>query len=63
MLGRISAGYNHSRYFVQFMTLFNVRNYQYESYEIILSTEQLRITVGMRFQTKASGKRGQYFPE
>jgi hypothetical protein len=63
MLGRISAGYNHNRYFVQFKTLFNIRNYQYDSYEISLSTEQLRLTIGMRFQTKASKKRGQCFPD
>jgi hypothetical protein len=62
-LGRMAFGYNRSRYFINFNALFNVRNYNYLSYRLSLSTEQLRLTFGLRFETKASKKRGQYFPE
>jgi hypothetical protein len=63
LLGRISVGYNHPRYYFQLNSLFNLRNYNYSGYEISLSTEQLRLTFGLRFQTKASKKRKQYFPD
>jgi hypothetical protein len=63
LLGRIAIGYIRSRYFLNFNTLFNVRNYNYDSYEISLSTEQLRLTFGIRFETKASKNRGQHIPK
>jgi hypothetical protein len=63
LLGRIAAGWNKYRYFLNLNTIFNVRNYRYEPYEISMSTEQLRLTFGIRFITKASKKRNQYYPE
>ena len=63
LLGRIGLGFTKNRYFINFNTLFNVRNYTYKSYELSMSTEQLRLTFGIRFQTKASKKQNQYHPE
>lgn len=61
LIGRIAIGYNWKGYFVNFNTIFNVRNYKYKSYEVSLSTEQLKLTFGFRFQTKASKKRNQFY--
>ena len=63
LLGRISIGYNRHRYFLNFNTNFNLRNYDYDKYELSLSSEQLKLTFGIRFITKASIKIGQFYPE
>ncbi|PLW96413.1 MAG: hypothetical protein C0591_08800 [Marinilabiliales bacterium] len=62
LLGRIALGYTIKRFYINFNTLFNLRNYNYKSYELELSSEQIRLTLGLRFQTKASKKRNQYHP-
>lgn len=62
LLGRIALGYTMNRLYINFNTIFNVRNYNYKSYNLSLSTEQLRLTLGIRFQTKASKKRNQIHP-
>lgn len=62
LLGRIAIGYNRGRYFLNFNSIFNVRKYKYDPYELSMSTEQLKLTFGIRFVTKASKKRGQYYP-
>jgi hypothetical protein len=63
LLGRIALGYTKERFYINFNTLFNLRNYTYKSYELSMSSEQLKLTVGFRFQTKASKKRNQYHPD
>ena len=62
LLGRIALGYTKKRFYINFNTLFNLRNYNYKSYELELSSEQLKLTFGLRFQTKASKKRNQFHP-
>lgn len=62
LLGRIALGYTKKRFYINFNTLFNLRNYNYKSYELEMSSEQLKLTFGLRFQTKASKKRNQYHP-
>jgi len=62
LLGRIAMGFTKSRYYINLNTVFNVRNYNYRSYNLEMSTEQLRLTFGIRFQTQASNKRNQFHP-
>lgn len=61
LAGKIAIGYNWKRYMVNFNTNFNLRNYNYKSYELSMLTEQLKLTFAVRFQTKTSKKRNQYY--
>ena len=63
LLGRIALGYSKKQFYINLNTLFNLRNYQYKSYELSLSSEQIKLTFGFRFQTKASKKRNQFHPD
>jgi hypothetical protein len=63
LAGKIAIGYNWKRYMISFNTNLVLRNYNYKSYEISMSTEQLKLTFAIRFQTKASKKRNQYYPD
>jgi len=62
LLGRIALGYTKKRFYINFNTLFNWRNYDYKSYELSVSSEQFKLTLGIRFQTRASIKRNQFHP-
>ena len=61
LLGRFAIGYTRSNLFFNLSAGFNFRNYEYNSYSMSLSTEQLRFTFAWRFETKASKKRDQYY--
>lgn len=61
LLGRIAIGYTRSNYFFNLSAGFNLRNYEYKSYSMSLSTDQLRFTFAWRIETKASKKKGQYY--
>lgn len=61
LLGRAAIGYTRSNYFFNLSAGFNLRNYEYKSYSMSLSTDQLRFTFAWRFETKASKKKGQYY--
>lgn len=48
ILARGAIGYDKRKWFINFTAAFNFRYYNYKSYEINLSTEQLRLTFGIR---------------
>ena len=48
IMARGAIGYDKRKWFINFTAVFNFRNYQYKSYEINLSTEQLRLSFGIR---------------
>lgn len=61
LMSRIALGYTRSNLFVNLTSAFNLRNYEYNSYNMGISTEQIRLTFGLRFETKASKKRKQFY--
>jgi len=61
LLARMAIGYTRSNYFFNLTAAFNLRNYKYKSYTAGLSTEQIRFTFGLRFETKASKKLNQFY--
>ncbi len=61
LAGKIAIGYNWKKYMISLNTNLNLRNYKYKSYELSMSTEHLKLTFAIRFQTKASKKRNQYY--
>jgi len=52
LLARAAIAYDHTNWFLNFTASFNFRNYNYKSYDIEMSTEQLRLTFGWRFQER-----------
>jgi hypothetical protein len=58
---RTSIGYTRPKFILNLMGTFNIRNYEYKSYQLGISTEQVRLTFGWRFETKSSKRKGKLY--